>query len=249
MAWFRLLGVMLKSTAFTFGTMLAVYLAGLGLGAAIGARLVTRSRRPGATFLALQVVLLVVTGLSIAALVATVASGRPAVLAEHFAGHEYEVDGAVREIHEFFTGRTTNREGGDVWKFLILYAALPSALIGVPTILMGVSFPYLQKATQADYSRIGRRVGILMTSNIVGSTLGAILTGLVLLPLLGTAATLIVIVALAVVPGSLLVRQVVAAGPARVATAGRRPCGSARDDDCRHARERRPLGSAARDAA
>lgn len=216
-AWFRLLGVMLKSTAFTFGTMLAVYLAGLGLGAAIGARLITRSRQPGATFLALQVVLLVVTGLSIAALVAMVASGRPAMLAEHVAGHEYEVDGAVRAIHEFFTGRTTNREGDDLRKFLILYAALPSALIGVPTILMGVSFPYLQKATQADYSRIGRRVGILMTSNIVGSTLGAILTGLVLLPLLGTAATLSVIVALALVPGSLLVRQVVATGPARIA--------------------------------
>jgi spermidine synthase len=215
-AWFRLLGVMLKSTAFTFGTMLAVYLAGLGVGAAIGARLVTRSRRPGATFLALQVVVLVVTGLSIAALVGMVASGSPTVLAEHFASHEYEVDGAVRAIHEFFTGLTTNREGDDLWKFLILYAALPSALIGVPTILMGVSFPYLQKATQADYARIGRRVGILMTSNIVGSTLGATLTGLGLLPWLGTAATLNVIVALALVPGSLLVRQGVTAGGARI---------------------------------
>jgi spermidine synthase len=214
-AWFRLLGVMLKSSAFTFGTMLAVYLAGLGLGAAIGARLVTRSRQPGVTFLALQVVLLVVTGLSIAALVAMVASGRPAMLAEHFASHEYEVEGAVRAIHEFFTGRTTHREGDDLSKFLILYAALPSALIGGPTILMGLSFPYLQKATQADYSRIGRRVGILMTSNIVGSTLGAILTGLLLLPVLGAAATLGIIVALAMVPGSLLIRQVAATGRAR----------------------------------
>ena len=93
---------------------------------------------------------------------------------------------------------------------------------------MGVSFPYLQKATQADYSRIGRRVGILMTSNIVGSTLGAILTGLVLLPLLGTAATLIVIVALALVPGSLLVRQVVGRWARAGRAAGRRPRGSAR---------------------
>jgi hypothetical protein len=30
--WFRLLGVMVKSTAFTFGTLLALYLAGLGAG-------------------------------------------------------------------------------------------------------------------------------------------------------------------------------------------------------------------------
>lgn len=45
--WFRLLGVILKSTAFTFGTLLWVYLSGLGLGAAVAARHVTRSRRPG----------------------------------------------------------------------------------------------------------------------------------------------------------------------------------------------------------
>jgi hypothetical protein len=30
--WFRLLGVMMKATSFTFGTLLALYLAGLALG-------------------------------------------------------------------------------------------------------------------------------------------------------------------------------------------------------------------------
>src|SRR5688572_12904944 len=33
--WFRLLGVMVKSSAFTFGTLLTIYLAGLGAGAAM----------------------------------------------------------------------------------------------------------------------------------------------------------------------------------------------------------------------
>ena len=111
-AWFRLLGVMLKSTAFTFGTMLAVYLAGLGLGAAIGAWLVTRSRRPGATFLALQVVLLMVTGLSIAALVGNGRVGKARrVWRSTSPATRTEVDGAVREIHEFFTG-LNNESGG-----------------------------------------------------------------------------------------------------------------------------------------
>jgi hypothetical protein len=32
MMWFRVLGVMIKSTAFTFGTLISFYLAGLGLG-------------------------------------------------------------------------------------------------------------------------------------------------------------------------------------------------------------------------
>ena len=49
--WFRLLGVVQKSTAFTFGTVLAVYLAGLGLGGAIGSRFVHRGIAPGRVFL------------------------------------------------------------------------------------------------------------------------------------------------------------------------------------------------------
>ena len=44
--WFRILGVMLKSTTFTFGTLLGVYLTGLGLGAAAGSAVAGRIRRP-----------------------------------------------------------------------------------------------------------------------------------------------------------------------------------------------------------
>ena len=52
--WFRLLGVMQKSTSFTFPTLLAVYLGGLAFGVIIGVLLVKRIRRPAVTFLALQ---------------------------------------------------------------------------------------------------------------------------------------------------------------------------------------------------
>ena len=44
--WFRLLGVIVKSTTFTFGTLLAVYLAGLAAGSLAGTRSVARFRRP-----------------------------------------------------------------------------------------------------------------------------------------------------------------------------------------------------------
>ena len=52
--WFRLLGVMMKSTAFTFGTLLAIYLTGLGAGAYFGSRIAGRLRRPAMVFLAVQ---------------------------------------------------------------------------------------------------------------------------------------------------------------------------------------------------
>jgi hypothetical protein len=62
-------------------------------------------------------------------------------------------------------------------------------LIGPPTLLMGLSFPLLQKAVHRQVSALGSRVGILMVANIAGSTAGAILTGWLALRVLGTAGT------------------------------------------------------------
>src|SRR5437879_3086340 len=52
--WLRLLTVMLKCTAFAFGTMLTIYLGGLGLGALAGTNSVQTSRRPVSVVLALR---------------------------------------------------------------------------------------------------------------------------------------------------------------------------------------------------
>ena len=52
--WFRLLGVLQKSTSFTFPSLLAVYLGGLALGVIIGVPFARRVRRPAVIFLALQ---------------------------------------------------------------------------------------------------------------------------------------------------------------------------------------------------
>src|SRR6185295_5344813 len=49
--WFRLIDVSVKSTAFTFGTVLCVYLLGLGTGSLLGAWNAARFRRPLRAFL------------------------------------------------------------------------------------------------------------------------------------------------------------------------------------------------------
>src|SRR5438270_304835 len=67
--WLRLLSVMLKCTAFAFGTMLTIYLGGLGLGAIAGTNFVQRSRRPASMFLALQTLVAVSAGIAIVLLV------------------------------------------------------------------------------------------------------------------------------------------------------------------------------------
>src|SRR5262245_27484844 len=52
--WFRLLGVMLKSTSYTFALLLALYLLGVGAGSLLGRRFAHRSRDPKRGFLRLQ---------------------------------------------------------------------------------------------------------------------------------------------------------------------------------------------------
>ena len=192
--WFRLMGVMLKSTAFTFGTLLALYLTGIGVGAGIGSLLVNRIRRPARVFLLLQAGIGIYAGLGVTGLLLHVEDGT-AWLARYFAAYEpLHVAPAVAALAAFLAG-----EGAAPREFLLLYLVVPALLIGPPTLLMGASLPLLQKRVQNDAARIGRRVGTLLACNIAGSAIGSILTGWVALGWLGTAGTLKLLVALSAI--------------------------------------------------
>ena len=188
--WFRLLGVMLKSTAFTFGTLLAVYLGGLAAGALVGSRLVRRVREPGRTFLWLQAS----GGLSAVALLTLVVAVADDVgaLRGYFASYEPL---QVRDSVEALRGYAAALAGGPPpaaslpANFLRFYVGLPLLLVFIPTFLLGSSFPLLQRVTQRDLAHVGRRVGALLMANIAGSMLGAMLTGWFLLASIGTAGT------------------------------------------------------------
>jgi predicted membrane-bound spermidine synthase len=82
---------------------------------------------------------------------------------------------------------------------LLFYLAVPAALILPPTLLMGVSFTFLQRAVQSNVNSLGRRLGWLQAMNIFGCTAGAVVVGIVLLHRFGTVGTLRVLVALSVV--------------------------------------------------
>jgi predicted membrane-bound spermidine synthase len=195
-AWFRLLGVLLKSTSFTFGTLLAVYLAGLGAGAAVGAGKAAKSRRAGATFLALQYGVTLYAAFSIAALVTAIAAGHPIKLVR-FLG-SYEPVNVYDTLAKVVAAGANAQALQSLGEFAVLFLAIPLLLIGPPTFLMGMSFPYLQKASQPDVRRVGRRLGTLLAANIAGGVFGTVLTGWVLLTTLGTAGTLRLLVAASV---------------------------------------------------
>ena len=173
--WFRLIDVAVKSTGFTFGTVLAVYLAGCGLGTLAGIGLAARLRRPLRAFLASLCGILLYAGLAVILLVA-IPPATP----------------FFRWFFDLWGGRLSFNLGG-AWNtasVLRLYLLLPVVLYGPPTVLMGFSFVALQRAVQDDARRSGRRVGLLQAANIVGCVAGSLAVGLLTLTWLGSAGTL-----------------------------------------------------------
>ena len=135
------------------------------------------------------------------------------------------------ELHRFRTGEFP---GG----FLMMYFGLPALLILPPTLLMGFTFPVLQRIVQTDFSRLGRRIGLLMVANIAGSVVGTILTGWLALDLLGTAGTLKAIAVVSTVfalTATLLMRNV------RTRLAGDRPWWSCWPQRCSGSSPMRPV--------
>lgn len=173
--WFRLIDVAVKSTAFTFGTVLCLYLLGLGAGSLYGARRAPRLSRPLVFFLDCQLALLVASGAAVG-LLTWLPPGTPV--------YRWYLD--YWRSGEFF-------QLGFDWnlgRLARLYALLPLALHGTATVLMGLSFGALQRAVQDDPASSGRKVGFLQAANIAGCTLGSLLTGLLLLARLGSGDTL-----------------------------------------------------------
>lgn len=197
--WFRLLGVLQKSTSFTFPTLLAVYLGGLAFGVIIGVPLARRVRRPALTFLALQSGITLYAAIAFTLLLRQV-DHQPFMqpLWQYLGGYE-PVNAAdlLSAIPAWFSGAEVAPALRESARFvLLLYFILPFALIAPATLLMGVSFPVLQKLVQDNPVLLGRRVGWLQTLNIAGSMLGALLVGWCLLRWLGSSGTLKLLVLL-----------------------------------------------------
>jgi predicted membrane-bound spermidine synthase len=182
--WFRIVEVGVKATAFAFGTVLALYLGGLTVGCLLAAAAVHRVVRPLRGFLLCQCGVVVYAAAALA-LLAQAPADAP--------GLSWFFD---------FWGRSRGPvlgEEGDLATLARLYLALPLFLFGPATVLMGFSFPLLQRAVQDDPALSGTRVGMLQAANIAGCVAGTLLVGLVALTQLGAAASVRLLVLSALV--------------------------------------------------
>jgi predicted membrane-bound spermidine synthase len=172
--WFRVTDVAVKATAFSFGSVLAVYLAGLAAGSLFGAPLVRQVRDPLAAFLACQCALLLYSSGAILLLTHAPSWGLLAWLDAYWA-----------QPYGF--------KLGSLWEWaavLRLYVVVPLVLYGPATVAMGLSFPLLQRAVQDDPRASGYKVGLLQAANIGGCVVGSLVVGLLSLAWIGTAGTL-----------------------------------------------------------
>jgi predicted membrane-bound spermidine synthase len=179
--WFRILDVAVKSTAFTFGTLLAVYLLGSAAGCVVAILLLERILRPLRAFLLAQCAMLVATS-----------AGQ--LLLVHALPSEASFMTYWRAYQFFALGQAS--DGAQVAR---LYLLLPVLLFGLPTAFMGFSFPVLQRAVHDDVRDSGRKVGLLQAANIAGCVAGSLLVGLLAVRALGTAGTVRALVLVGVV--------------------------------------------------
>jgi spermidine synthase len=206
MVWLRVLGAMAKSSAHTMGTLLAVYLGGLGCGAVAGSFVARCFEDAWRVFLRLQglAVLYAACGVVVALHLLEQSS-----LSTYLASYEpVDADTALRLLMGWWNGDLRPEDAAHVWTYPLLHAGVPLAVMFPATFLMGAGFPLMQKAAQTDESHVGWRTGALQGANILGSMAGAAGVTAVLLPVWGSAG---VFMLLAVV-GTLLL----AAGMRRV---------------------------------
>ena len=208
--WLRLLGVTLKSSSFVFGTTLGIYLAGVGVGAMIGTALVEKSRRPVRAFLNFQTFVSVYAAIVIALFLSPfVMSLFPNFFAYLGERDALDLSLVLKGLSEWWHNHATSAEAlTEIRRWWFFFGVVPFALIFPATLAMGLSFPFLQKAVQRDFDRIGRRLGALQLANILGAIAGTMLTGLAFLNAFGTALTLKIVLSLASIFLALVLRKI-----------------------------------------
>ena len=155
--WTRALSVLLGSTTYALSTMLATFMLGLALGGDLGGRVADRGRRQ-ILYLGLCELGIGVGGL----LSVPIIQRLPASYLWLY--RTFHLQPVV---------------------FFSLQVLLCAAVMLIPTVLMGMTFPLAARAVTVRLDELGRGVGNAYSLNTLGAVLGSAVTGFVLLPWFG----------------------------------------------------------------
>ncbi len=162
--WVRVMGQVGQFHAYLFPTVLGVFLLADGAGMAVAARLVRRVQDPRPAFFLAQS--------------AGFAAAAALLLLLWFAIAHWPLASLVGVDGSRLYGRP-----------LLATFVLTLCVVAPPAFLIGMTFPFVQRAVHRDLASVGARVGWIQLANIAGNAAGSIGTGLVALHLLGTTGT------------------------------------------------------------
>lgn len=185
MLWFRLLGVISKSTAYSFPSILFVYLVALALGGWFWGRKADQSADPVNLFWKLEIAAGIVIAFSF--LIIQISLQLPQVQDSIHRTFDVPQKPAASYVLENENLLFSKRQfAGGIFEYFIpiLIMVFPAGL------LMGGGLPVLDRVA-IDQTRLsGRRVGDVHLANIAGSVSGTLAASFVLLPNLGSELTL-----------------------------------------------------------
>ncbi len=186
-AWTRVLGLVVGPTTYAFTLMLCSMIAGLGLGAAVGARFVIPSFRASVRLLAW---IELAIGLASLALV------------------------PLFGVLPLWIGRLVARYSASFRALESVEFVLFFALMAIPTFLFGITFPLASRIYAKSNTFLGSEVGAIYAFNTIGGIAGSLAAGLVLIPMLGSQSTMIAAGFVNIGVCLLLARQCGVGGPA-----------------------------------
>lgn len=164
-AWMRQFSIAFGTSELAVATVLAAYMAGLAVGAALAGRWVGRVRRPVLAYGLLEL------GIAVSALLVPTALGLAADLRVSLLGGQPELPTGGALGHSLF------------------YLICAFVILMVPTAFMGATLPLLTRQVVRRREQIGRRVGGLYAINTLGAVFGTVIAAFYLLPLLGLKGT------------------------------------------------------------
>ncbi|MFP6608517.1 MAG: fused MFS/spermidine synthase [Myxococcota bacterium] len=164
-AWTRQFAFVFGTSELAVASVLAAYMGGLALGAAVAGRLVPRIRRPILVYGLLELAI----GLTALAV-------------------PWGLSAATRLYVAVFGSQGAPADEGGLLSALF-YLACSFAILLIPTSLMGATLPLLARHAVRREEDIGRRIAHLYATNTAGAVVGTVLTAFVLLPAFGLATT------------------------------------------------------------
>lgn len=172
-AWTREFALVFGTSELAVATVLAAYMGGLALGAALVERLLPRIGRPVLAYALLEL------GIAVSAVVLV-----PLLLR---AGSV-----ALVALYGSQPAPPSSEHGG----LSLYYLACAFVVLAIPATLMGATLPLLARHAVHRDSEIGRRIGLLYAANTAGAVGGALLAAFWLLPAVGLRATIFAAAAL-----------------------------------------------------